>query len=71
MTPLFRLTWKEPEELLLREYADEGTAIEITRSLMKLVQLRDKTPGELGVMSEKLATLAFPEEVTNNAVMQA
>lgn len=56
------LTWKVLEELLIGEYADEGTAIEAIRSFMKLVQLRNKNPGELGVRTEKLATLAFPEE---------
>lgn len=66
-----RLTWKELEQLNIGEYADEGTAIEVMRSLMKLVHLRNKTTGELGVRSENLATLDFPEELTNNAVMQA
>lgn len=66
-----RLTWKELEELLIGEYADEGTLIEAMRSLMKLAQLRDKSAGELGVRVEKLATVAFLEEVRNNTIMQA
>lgn len=55
------VTWKELEELQIGEYADEGTATETMK------QLRDETPREL----EKLATLAFPEEVRINAIMQA
>lgn len=64
------LTWKELEELLIEQYADEGTATETMRSLIKLVQLKEETPGELGIRVEKLTTLAFPEEVRNNAIMQ-
>lgn len=37
-----RLIWKVLEELLIGEYADEGTVIEAMRSLMKLAQLRDQ-----------------------------
>lgn len=51
-----RLTWKELKE----EYADEGTEIEAMRSLIKLVQIRGETPGELRVRTEKMATLVFP-----------
>lgn len=36
------LTWKELKE----EYADEGTVIDAMRSLIKLVQIRGKIPGE-------------------------
>lgn len=65
------LTWKELEELLIGDYVVEVTAIEAMRRLMKLVQLKDETPGELGVRAEKLGTLAFTEEGRNSAVMQA
>lgn len=34
-----QLTWSELEELLIKEYTIEGTAIEAMRSLMKLMQL--------------------------------
>lgn len=56
---------------MTREFADEGTAIEAMRALLKMTQLRDKTPGKLGARLEKLSLLAFPEVVRNNAVMQA
>lgn len=65
------MTWSELEELLLKEYADEGTTIEVMRSLVKLVQLKDETSGELGAKAEKLAPMAFPKEFRNNAAMQA
>lgn len=55
-----QLTWKELEELLVEEYANEETAIEAMRSLMKLVQIRGETLEKLGVRAEKMATLAFP-----------
>lgn len=41
------------------------------RALLKLIQLRDETPGELGWGAEKLASLPFPEDVRTNSVMQA
>lgn len=41
------------------------------RALLKLSQLRDETPGELGARAGKLSSLAFPEVVRDNAVMQA
>lgn len=59
----------EKEELLVEEYADEGTTIEAMRGLMKLVQVRGETPGELRVRAKKLATLVFPEEVIYNPVI--
>lgn len=46
------------------KYADERAVIEAMRGLKKLVQLKDGTPGELEVRAEKVATLAFPEEVS-------
>lgn len=54
-----QLTWKELEELLVEEYAKEKTAIVAMRSLMKLVQIRGETFGNLGVRAEKMATLAL------------
>lgn len=47
------MIWKELQELLIGEYANEGTAIETIRSHIKLVQLRDETLGELGVRMKK------------------
>lgn len=41
------------EELLLKEYADEETTIEVMRSLVKLVQLKDETSGELGAFRKR------------------
>lgn len=41
------------------------------RALLKLTQLRDEIPRDLGIRVEKLASLAFPEDVRANAVMQA
>lgn len=49
--------------MLIGEYADEETAIEAMRSLMRLIQARDETPEELRTRTTKLAALAFPEEV--------
>lgn len=66
-----QLTWKELEELLVEEYANEETAIEAMRSLMKLVQIRGKTLGKLGVRAKKMPTLAFPGEVRDNTAIQA
>lgn len=48
----------------------EFPTIEAMRALLKLVQLMYETPRDLGTRAEKLATLAFPEDVKNNAVMQ-
>lgn len=58
-------------ELLIGEYADEGTAIADMRILMKVVQLKDETSGELGVRAEKMVILALPGELSNNAVTQS
>lgn len=66
-----QLTWGRLEELLIQEYANEWMAIEAMRGPMKLAQLKDETTRELGVRAEKLATLAFPEEVKTNAMMRA
>lgn len=65
------LTWERLEELLTREFADKGTAIEAMRALLKMTQLRDETPGELRARAEKLSSVAFPDVVKNNGVMQA
>lgn len=35
------LPWERLKELLTREFADEGSAIEAMRALLKLMQLRD------------------------------
>lgn len=66
-----RLAWEEVKKLLTKEFADEGTAIEAMRALLKLTQLREETPGELGARAGRLSSLAFPEVVRDNAVMQA
>lgn len=50
------MTWKEFKKLLVKEYTNEAMAIEAVRSFMKLVQIRDETPEELGVRDEKMAT---------------
>lgn len=55
----------------MEEYADEGTAIEAMGGLKKLVQIRVKTPGELGIRAEKISTLAFPGELRHNSVIQS
>lgn len=55
------------EELLTQEFAYKGTAIEAMRALLRL---NLETSGDLGTRAERMATLAFPEEVKNNAVMQ-
>lgn len=55
---------------MTQEFANKGKVIEAMRALLKLVQLRNETPGELGTRVEKLATLAFLENVKDNAVMQ-
>lgn len=47
------------------------TATEAMRSPMKLVQLKDETPRELGDRVEKLATLPFLKEARSNTTMQA
>lgn len=65
------LSWERLKGLLTKEFTDEGTAIEAMRALLKLTQLRDETPGELGARAGKLSSLAFPEVVRDNAVMQA
>lgn len=65
-----QFTWSELEELIIKEYADDATAIEAMCSLMKLMPLKEVTPGALGVCSEKLVALTFPEEVRRNTIMQ-
>lgn len=65
------MTWERLEKLFVGEYADEGTAIEAMRCLMKLTHLKNETPPGLWVRTKKLVTLAFPEEVKSDAVMQA
>lgn len=64
-----QLTWTEG--LLVGEYADEGTAVEAIRSFMKLAQMKGESLGELGVKATKLSALDFPEEVRENAAIQA
>lgn len=38
---------------------------------MRLTQVRDETPGNLGEGATKLSDLVFPEEVKENAAIQA
>lgn len=64
------LTWAELEDLLIREFADEATAIEAMRSLMTLAQWKGESPGDLGVRAERLASLAFTNEIRDNAAIQ-
>lgn len=65
------LSWERLQVLLTQEFANEGTAIESMRALLKMAQLKDETPGELGTRAEKLFLLTFPEEVKHNTIMQA
>lgn len=53
------LTWADLKCMLIKEYADEGTAIET----MKLTQARDETTKELAVRATKLSTIDFTEGV--------
>lgn len=46
-----QLSWSEFEGLYIKEFANEGTAIGSMRSLIKLMQLKNKTPGGLGQRS--------------------
>lgn len=64
------LAWTDLENLLIKEYADDEIAIEAMRSLMKLTQAGDETPGELGAKAMRLSAMAFPEEVKQNAAIQ-
>lgn len=63
------LMWADLENLLINEYVDEGTAIETMRSLMKLTQARDEMTRKLGARVMKLLTIAFSEEVRENATI--
>lgn len=65
-----QLTWRELEELIIKEYADECIVIEAMRGFMRLVPLKDVTPGDLGARPEKLATLSFSEDIRSNVIMQ-
>lgn len=53
---------------MVGEYADKVTAVEAMISLMKLAQMKGESPK---VRVEKLAALAFPEEVRENVTIQA
>lgn len=64
------MAWTELEVLLVGEYADEGTAVESLRILIKLGQMKGESSEELGVRTEKLAALAFHEKVNENVAMQ-
>lgn len=66
-----QLTWNELKELVIKEYNDEGTAIEAMTGLVELVQLKDKTHRELRAKAEGLAVVAFPEKFRSNEAMQA
>lgn len=46
-----------------KKYADDGMVIGVRRSLIKLTQAWNETPGVLGTRTTKLSTLAFFEEV--------
>lgn len=63
---------KDPglEKLVIKEYADDRTAIEAMRKLMKLTQAWDETPGDLGARAKKLSVLVSPVEVKENAAIQ-
>lgn len=37
---------------------------------MKLTQMKGESPGDLGVKAEKLATLAFTQEIRDNSAIQ-
>lgn len=64
------MTWTDLEGLLIVEHVDEGTAVEIMRSLMKLAQARDKSLEELETRVIKLSVLAFSEEVRKSTTIQ-
>lgn len=64
------MSWTELKRLMVIEHADVGMVVEAMRSLMKLVQTKGKSPGELGERDEELAVMAFPE-VSGNATIQA
>lgn len=64
------LAWAELENLLIKEYVDEGMATDAMRSLIKLTQTRKEMTKELGARVTKLLTIAFPEEVRENATIQ-
>lgn len=55
---------------MIKEYADEGTAIEAMWRLIKLIQTKEETTTELGERATKLSTIAFPEEVRENVTIQ-
>lgn len=66
-----QLTWTELEVLLVGGYVNKETAVEAMKSLMKLAQMKGKSPGDLEVKAQKLAALAFPEEIRENIAIQA
>lgn len=55
------------ENLLIKEYANEGMVIEATMSSM---ESRDEMTRELGSRTMKLSTIAFLEEAKENAAIQ-
>lgn len=54
------LMWADLQNLLIKEFADEGTAI----------QVKDETRRELGARATKLSTIALPGEIRDNAAIQ-
>lgn len=65
-------SYRDPglEKLVIKEYADDGTAIEAMRGLMELTQAWDYAPVELGARAMKLSLLVSPIEVKENVTIQ-
>lgn len=56
--------------MLINEFADEGTLIQVMRSLIKFTQAREEMTKELGARATNLSTIAFSGEVRDNATIQ-
>lgn len=54
-----------------KEYTEDGTVIETTRCLIKLTEAGDETAGNSEAIATKLSSLAIPDEVKENAAIQA
>lgn len=54
-----------------KQYAGDGTVIENIRCLIKLTVAGDETPENLQDIATKLSSLAIPDEVKENASIQA
>lgn len=64
------LTSADLDNALLKEYSDDGTDIDARRSLMKLTHASYVTTRELEARVTEFSTMAFPEEVRDNAAIQ-